>query len=362
MQHSDGGTPPGERPQMFMPEDPSSQTGPPPGASGAASIGLHAIRRKVLTGQDETGQPVIFGDTTYAMLEAGMRDGATGLACSSDGVIAIYTSHNESAIDLTGASPSLTQLAREFVASFDVIAPALSLDQPAGWPMPRQARFWLRRHGVLSGISGSAEQLAQALSPFTRTFNLFQAIIQSRETEQAAAPAAAAAVTPSHLRAVALRRNALAGLNDNGEPATPDARLAALVDLGVDGGCTSVAVFHNGAVSLLFQRHGRALDLGLAASQPAVAGPARALTTEISKLPDRLRWDERTDYPLPGEARFYRASGAGYVGTSVPAAAVRDPQVGTAGAFAAAVALLGNHPAELSVVATKFPVGTPGGP
>ncbi len=358
---------------MFLPEDlpqdswtPEPRPAPTP-SQAASVITAHGIRNKVLLGVDESGQPLDFGTTTFAMFEAGMRDGCMGLACSSDGMAAIYTSHDESATDLTGASPQVEAIRRAFMESFDRIIPSLQPAQPHGWPMPRHGRLWLRRATSVVGISGTAENFDLRISPFSPPARAFEAMLAAADAVKKSAgatphlaaighPSPQPAATPGgNSYGAVRRRNALAGADASGAPLALGAQLAAMVDLGVAAGSVSVAVFGDGTISLILLQNDQGIDLGLSASQPQLAQAAQALRWGVANLSPHLHWDRGTALPAPGEARFYRSTPDGLLGAAVPAAAVYDPQVGTAAAFTAALQLVAVHPSAAAAVAAAFP-------
>jgi|GEM_PF-6448449 len=342
---------------VFMPEDlPPEPLLPELAAGGGSPVGTHAIRRKVLTGVDESGQPVDFGAATYALIDVGLRDGCTGLACSTDGLIAVYTSHNEYSTDLSSFSPAITAMAREFIDSLLAVAPGMLPNQPADWPMPRNARFWVRRNGSVTGISGTAENLANAFMPWTKPFKLAERIIMAAGPPAQPSSPATPAVPPANLRAVALRRHALLGMNVHGQPAAPGAGIAALVEFGLPGGCVTVAVFHSGEISLIIYQNGEGFDLELSPSSPDIASAVRRIVGGTAALSEQLRWSDRIDYPIAGEARVYRPTPQGVLGTSVPKLAVYDARIGAADVFAAAMSLVKASPGAHAAVAAQFPV------
>ncbi len=350
----------GDNEVVFMPEDLQPEPSQPePSPGGGSPVGIHAIRRKVLTGFDESGQPVDFGDATYALIDVGMRDGCTGLVCSTDGVIAVYTSHNENSVDMRNVSPEIAATARDFIDSLVRVAQGMLPNQPADWPMPRNARFWLRQNGIVTGITGSAEILSNNLLPWTRSFKLAERIIMAvGQPAHAGSPAMPPAppAPPANVRAVALRRGFLLGMNLHGQPAAPGAGIAALVEFGIIGGCITVAVLHNGEISLIIYHLGEGLDVGLSPSAPEFAAAARQIVSGTAALSEQLRWDRGIDYPMQGEARIYRPTPQGILGTSFPTLAVHDVRLGAAGVFEAAMVLIKTSPRAHASISAQFPV------
>jgi hypothetical protein len=355
---------------VFLPQDlppePSPSAPPPPApvphtqASGPGSgVGIHAIRRKVLTGLDESGQPVDFGDATYALIDVGMRDGCTGLACSTDGLVAVYTSHNENSVDMRNVSPQIAAIAREFVDSLVAASHWMTPNQPPDWPMPRNARFWLRRNGSITGITGTAENIDNAFMPWNKPFKLAERIImavgQPAPASNAAMPAAPPS-PPSNERAVALRRAFLLGMTGQGQPIAPGTGIAALVEFGIVGGCISVAVFQTGEILLIIYHLGKGLDVGLNASMPELAAAARQIVNGTAALSEQLRWDRGIDYPMQGEARIYRPTPQGIRGTAFPKLAVHDVRHGAAGVFEAAMVLIKTSPGAHAAITEQYPV------
>lgn len=347
----------GDHEVVFMPQElPPAPPRPEPSPGGGSPVGIHAIRRKVLTGFDESGQPVEFGDATYALIDVGMRDGCTGLACSTDGVIAIYTSHTEACNDLSNSSPEVSAIAREFIDSLVRVAHGMLPNQPADWPMPRNARFWLRQNGIVTGITGSAEFLSNNLLPWTRSFKLAERILLAAEPPAQASSPATPAAPPANVRAVALRHNLLLGMNVHGQPAPPGAGIAALVEFGIIGGCITVVVFQNGEISLIIYHLGEGLDVGLSPSAPEFAAAARQIVSGTAALSEQLRWDRGIDYPMQGEARIYRPTPQGIRGTAFPKLAVHDVRLGAAGVFEAAMVLIKTSPGVHAAISEQFPV------
>ena len=344
---------------VFMPED----LPPEPASRAGSPVGLHAIRRKVLTGFDEHGQPVEFGDATYALIDVGMRDGCTGLACSTDGLIAVYTSHNENSVDMRNLSAEFVATAQDFIGSLVAAAHWMSPHQPADWPMPRNARFWIRRNGSITGITGTAENIDNGFMPWNRPFKLAERIImaagQPGQPAPSGSPAMAAASPPAqkeNVRAVALRRAILLGMTAQGQPVAPSEGIAALVEFGIVGGCISVAVFQTGEILLIIYHLGEGLDVGLNEAAPEFAAAARQIVSGTAALSEQLRWDRGIDYPMQGEARIYRPTPQGIRGTAFPKLAVHDGRLGAAGVFAAAMVLIKTSPGVHAAISEQFPV------
>lgn len=346
-------------PQELPPAPPRpAPSSPVPSMGGGSGVGIHAIRRKVLTGYDQSGQPVDFGDATYALIDVGMRDGCTGLACSTDGLIAVYTSHNENSVDMS-VSPQMAETAREFIASLEEAAHWMIPNQPSDWPMPRNARFWIRRNGSITGITGTAENIDNGFMPWNKPFKLAERIImavgQPAQGGSQALPAAPPA-PPQNARAVALRRSILLGMTAQGQPVAPDVGIAALVEFGIVGGCISIAVFQTGEILQIIWHLGEGLDVELNASAPEFAAAAQQIVSGTAALSDQLRWDRGTDYPMQGEARIYRPTPQGTRGTAFPRLAVHDVRLGAAGVFKAAMVLIKTTPGVHAAITEQYPV------
>lgn len=365
MDPGEGNQPPAQGPrprQVFMPGDlpPGLEPlpGPPPQEprQGARRNGPIAIRRKVLTGTDENGNPFSPGAATYALVDMGMRDGCAGIACSTDGLIAIYTSHDDTSIDLSDAPPPIQDAAQQFIASLANLAEKMPTGQDQGFPLHRYGRLWLRQNGEIRGITGSAEILENNLMPFSKPFKLaLQVFAYASSVTPGPANSPSPSATAPITRAVVLRQGALSGTDENGRPAAPGSELVAMIDMGVVGGCVSVACFASGATSIYIYQDGQGLDLGLSRTSPDVASLSRDLRDGMATLPAGLPWTADTRYPIAKEARFYRRTSDGVLGASIPAAAARDPQFPLSGLFGSGTALVKlAYPAAWRAVASAF--------
>jgi len=280
-------------------------------------------------------------------MDIGLEGAAPTLACFSDGSHAVYMSNGGGPLALDSTASEAQDLARQFVASVAALATYIPVTDDVAYPALDVVRFSLRRGMELRAISFTWEQLLAPQNPFAQVFRQGETLMKMAI---AATPAARDLAPPpgdlipeasspepagDYLTApVDIRRRVLTGVDDNGNRADLGAVALTMADLGVPGGCVSVACFTDGLTSV-YMSYGPDI-LGLAGASPEIDALASAFVESLLAIAPNLPETDDFDYPELNVARFYVRTPEGARGISLPADMLDDARNAFTQAFVTA--------------------------